>query len=46
MTTLNSIQLQIILHYITLTNYYIVKDTTQVTSKDSNVNAEIEKRIE
>ena len=27
MTTLNSIQLEIILHYITLTNYYIVKDT-------------------
>ena len=27
MTTLNSIHLEIILHYITLTNYYIVKDT-------------------
>ena len=26
-TTLNSIHLEIILHYITLTNYYIVKDT-------------------
>ena len=25
MITLNSIQLEIILHYITLTNYYIVK---------------------
>ena len=27
MTTLNSIYLEIILHYITLTDYYIVKDT-------------------
>ena len=27
MIILNSIHLQIILHYITLTNYYIVKDT-------------------
>ena len=27
MTTLNSIHLEIILHYITLTTYYIVKDT-------------------
>ena len=27
MTTLNLIHLQIILHYITFTNYYIVKDT-------------------
>ena len=45
MTTLNSIHLQIILHYITLTNYYIIKDT-QVTSNHCNVNAEIEKTIE
>ena len=27
MITLNSIHLEIILHYITLTSYYIVKDT-------------------
>ena len=26
MTTFNSIHLEIILHYITLTNYYIIKD--------------------
>ena len=34
MTTLNSIHLQIILHHITLTDYYIVKDTlgSQVTT--------------
>ena len=39
MTTLNSIHLEIILHYITLTTYYIVKDI-RMTNNHSNVNVE------
>ena len=40
--TLNSTDLEIILQYITLTNYYIVMDI-QMTSNHSNVNVELEK---
>ena len=43
MTISNSIHLQIILHYITFTDYYIVKDTFRLTSIHSNVNVEINK---
>ena len=38
-TTLNSIHLERILHYITLTNYYFVKE---MTSNHSNENVERE----
>ena len=41
----NSIHLQIILHCITLTDYYIAKDI-QIISKHSDVNVEIVKTIE
>ena len=43
MTISNSIHLQIILHYITFTDYYIVKDIFRLTSIHSNVNVEINK---
>ena len=40
MTALNSTKLEIILQYIILTNYYIIKDI-QMTSNQNNVNVEI-----
>ena len=40
MTALNSTKLEIRLQYITLTNYYIIKDI-QMTSNQNNVNVEI-----
>ena len=43
MTTLNLIPSQIILHYITLTDYYIVKRHILLTSNHSNINLEINK---
>ena len=43
MTTLNSIHLEIMLHYITLTNYYIVKNTFRSQVIHSNVNVETKK---
>ena len=42
MITLNSIHLEKILHYITLTDYYIVKDTL-ITNNHSNLNVNTEK---
>ena len=44
MTTLNSIHLQIIVHYITLTDYYnYCKKHILLTSNYSNINLEINK---
>ena len=43
MTTLNLIHLQIILHYVTLADYYIAKRHIQLTSNHSNENVEISK---
>ena len=43
---LNLIHLQIILHYVTLADYYIAKRHIQLTSNHSNVNVEINKTIE
>ena len=43
MTMLNSIHLQIILHYITLTTIIYCKGHIQLTSNHSNVNVKINK---
>ena len=40
--TPNSIYLGLLLHYITLTNYYIVQDKIQMTSNYNTIEAEAE----